>query len=741
VVQDGGNYTPFFPSYDGSSDWNNSNLFSLEVPFRYRFNTNSSIRGKYGSLTWALPYYSDPLMDSDFLTRAEEMDWVNMLQKGAALDQEVSAQNQLGSYAWQLTGQLTPKFPNMSPYINSITINTLTSTMSFRTVDTRSSYPQNDIKRYSPSSFFYAPDSATLYSLSGSMSGTPLSLGGTAAGKPAVNTQADTPDPLINIGVPRSPFEDKEKEEQKKKDQADKLVPPELNQRFELPKVGTNRFSVDYRLAPSSSSTLKFDHSKWKEYGDIDWGDVSTVTSNFGGDASTTLNFNHTENFYTNTFSYTGNGTWRQYSYLNEEAQDFLDSKGEKDPARVNNAKEQEYKSSFFSTSYNLTSTLRPLYFNPIFGSSSLQYSLRGIAVKSNFKGTADDPEWEMIYGEWKKEKVDTHQFTTNFSALLMDKTQTLSLTSDLPPRDPSLSWRTGIRIWITETDANMRILFPGEEDKRKLEPFYLTERINFAPYGTFSQSIVLDSEKYGEVTTLTSSLNLSKWGVTASYAASRMKGYEYIPPGSGPSTTGWVQKTGEEKLQSKDFTLGFSKTMSMKELWNNRMQFSLNTSSRLSLDLQRYTSSSFTFSLRYTMGISKFLDLTLSTNSENSSIYRYLRNWPFFDDAPIEIPEGPQNNLFLDLINSFRFDDEELRKLSGFKMKNFSISATHYLGDWRAVLNWTMSPYRPPNSRQFEINNEVTFLIQWIPITELMSDVSFNKRNSPEWRVKGFGN
>ncbi|MCL2269943.1 MAG: LPS-assembly protein LptD, partial [Treponema sp.] len=26
VVQDGGNYTPFFPSYDGSSDWNNSNL-------------------------------------------------------------------------------------------------------------------------------------------------------------------------------------------------------------------------------------------------------------------------------------------------------------------------------------------------------------------------------------------------------------------------------------------------------------------------------------------------------------------------------------------------------------------------------------------------------------------------------------------------------------------------------------------------------------------------------------------
>ncbi len=55
-----GSYTPFFPNYDGETDWNHSNLFSHEVPFRYRFKGSNSISGKYGSFTWSLPYYSDP---------------------------------------------------------------------------------------------------------------------------------------------------------------------------------------------------------------------------------------------------------------------------------------------------------------------------------------------------------------------------------------------------------------------------------------------------------------------------------------------------------------------------------------------------------------------------------------------------------------------------------------------------------------------------------------------------------
>jgi hypothetical protein len=68
--------------------------------------------------------------------------------------------------------------------------------------------------------------------------------------------------------------------------------------------------------------------------------------------------------------------------------------------------------------------------------------------------------------------------------------------------------------------------------------------------------------------------------------------------------------------------------------------------------------------------------------------------------------------------------------------MKTFSISATHYLGDWTATLRWTMQPYRPQGSRQFEMNNDVSFLLQWIPISEIKSDISYNKRDD-KWTVK----
>jgi hypothetical protein len=747
-----GNYTPFFPDYNSEIIWDESNLFGETVPFRYRLTTSSSIRGKYGGFSWDLPFYSDPWVDSDFLNRVEDMDWVNMIQKGAALDEIESTQTQMWNYSWRFTSQITPNFPQMSPYITGISISSISHTLSFRMkdVDLKSyTYPQSEIMPYSPNRAFYAPDTFTLYSVSASVAGTPFSLGsdtGQAGTKTATTTLPD--DPLINIGVPRSPFEEKEDKEAQKKDETDKLVPPELTQRFDLPRIGNANFSVDYRLAPTSASTLKYDYGKWKEYNDIDW-DISSIRTSVGGEASTTLNFNHSENLFSNSFSYTGAGTWRQYSLLNEDAEEFSSAE-ETDPIKIENAKMQEARESYFSTSYNINTTLRPLYQNDIFKASSLQYSLKGLAIRSKFdeeESTGESPQYEIEYGEWEEEKIDVHQFMTTISALVMDKTQSVSLSADLPPKDATITWRTGFRIWVTETDTNMRILFPAEEEKRKLEPFYFTERIVFGTFGSFSQTLVLETEDWDhskdkdqllreKLTTLTSSLNLTKWGLTATYTAARMFGYEYIP-GTG-ADTGWVQKEAEtETIQSRDFSLNFSRNESMKDLWNNRLQFTVNTNSRLLFDLQRYTSSNFTFSLGFTLGITKFLDLAMSANSENASIYRYFRDMPPFDSAKIDIPEGPQNNLFLDLFNSFRFDDEELRKTSGFKMKNFRISATHYLGDWNAVLNWTMSPYRPPTSRQFEISNEVSFLLQWIPVTEIKSDVSYNKLNNPEWSVK----
>jgi len=766
-------YTPFFPNYDGEIDWNHSNLFSIDVPFRYRFKTANSISGKYGSFSWSLPYYSDPFVDSDFLKRSEEMDWINMIQQGAAsMEAQDTSESQISQDPWQFSGQLNPKFPNMAPYINSISIGAISSTIAFKKVDLSSRYTANDIMFYSPSRFFFAPDTATLYQVSGSISGTPLSLGGnktlrsSAADKDAVEIE----DPLKGIGVPRSPFENKTEKEAVQKDTTDKLVPPPLTQRFDLPRIGNNSLSIDYRLAPQSSSTLRFDSTKWKEYSDIDWGDVSNIRSNFRGDAGINLTFGHSNGLYSTTFSYTGNGAWSQYSYLNEEAQEYVSSTGEPDRQKIANDRLQESKSSGFSTSYGLTTSIKPFYRNAMFGQSSIAYNLKGLAIRSKFvekdmsaitsqdekieflEDWADNPEWELEMAAWDKEKINTHSLTANLSASIMDKTQTFSMTAELPPRDEKMNWNTALNIWITSTSASWGIQRKEGEEEWKLDQFTFRESVNFGTYGSLSFNMTMDTEGWDSpetgvmekrLSSLTAYLNLTKWGVTAAYSASRMLGYEYRV-GTSVADTGWFQRTGDENmiLRPRDFSLSYSKNTAMKDILknnsNNKIDFSINTSSSLSINLQQYTSSSFTFKLGFTLGISNLLSLSVAAESTNSRIYQYFHDWPGFNDAPIELPPDTQTNIFLDLLDSFRFDDEALRKSSGFKMKNFRISATHHLGDWNASLSWSMAPYRPTGSRKYEINNDVTFLLQWIPISEIKSDITYSKQKSPEWVVKG---
>jgi len=61
------------------------------------------------------------------------------------------------------------------------------------------------------------------------------------------------------------------------------------------------------------------------------------------------------------------------------------------------------------------------------------------------------------------------------------------------------------------------------------------------------------------------------------------------------------------------------------------------------------------------------------------------------FRSFPSEILDGRENNLFLDLLNSFRFDNRTLRESSGFKIRSLVIGAERALGDWTASLDWRM--------------------------------------------------
>ena len=124
-------------------------------------------------------------------------------------------------------------------------------------------------------------------------------------------------------------------------------------------------------------------------------------------------------------------------------------------------------------------------------------------------------------------------------------------------------------------------------------------------------------------------------------------------------------------------------------------------------------------------------MDLSLSATSENAVVFRYLKNIPGMEEYTKMYIDGPQNNLFLDLVDSFNFFDNSKRQRSGFKMKRFNLTAVHHLGDWNATFDIAMSPYLDPasNPPKYDINAEIKFLVEWSAISEIKTDLKYEKR------------
>jgi hypothetical protein len=202
----------------------------------------------------------------------------------------------------------------------------------------------------------------------------------------------------------------------------------------------------------------------------------------------------------------------------------------------------------------------------------------------------------------------------------------------------------------------------------------------------------------------------------------------EYITPyffdNSDPSNLGWKLSSDKEKLSPKSFSLGYNQTFSKENLWNNTLSFSIDVGTDIKFDLQRYTNSSLNFDLGATLSIKNILDISFNVQSSNSVMYRYF---PFFE-LPIDIPG--EKNIFIDLVNSFRFDNEALRKSSGFKVRGLSVDLTHYMGDWNMNLNINLVPYLDSTSGtpSYKYNTEVAFMLTWIPISAIKSEIKYNK-------------
>ena len=164
--------------------------------------------------------------------------------------------------------------------------------------------------------------------------------------------------------------------------------------------------------------------------------------------------------------------------------------------------------------------------------------------------------------------------------------------------------------------------------------------------------------------------------------------------------------------------------------LWKDRLSMNFRIDASLNFDLQRYTYSSFNFGLVMVTKVSNFLDLGFSFTSVNSQIYQYFQWLPFFT-ADVQLPPGVETNFFTDLFNSFRFDNDALRRSSGFKAKTLTLDLVHHLGDWNATLRVNLAPFLDQTTSSHPVwkhNYQIAFVVQWIPIQELKTEFTYDE-------------
>jgi lipopolysaccharide assembly outer membrane protein LptD (OstA) len=743
-----GFFTPFWPNYDGTYERNESNLFSKNVPFRYKMNFKSGISMKYGSLSWNIPYYSDPYVERDFSSRAESMDWMNMIQQGAATD-TTSSEDEIGSYTWQMQGNFSPSIPILSPAVTNISFSSISTSVSFITLDDKTK------NMYAPNRKFFAPEKYTIYSFTGSISGTPFTMGGASNASKKNDTKKtdDEPayDPFNGIGVPISPWPENNSSNDNSAS-TDILVPPVLSQTFILPSDGNLKFSIDYSIAPTSSSEMQFMYKGWKEnllwntYEDVDWNKRQSILTNISGNTNLNFHIDHTSGLYNNTISLSSRGAWSEFSYLNEEK--FTDpSTGILDEEAMKSKRREQYSLTNYITSYNYNGTIKPFYSDPVFAKTNFQYTFRGTLVKSKKFTGGDGPELAPQWGSLVKEDLskdilglNNHKFLTNISANIIDKEQNISIGAQLPPLDGLITVDAIFRVWISTSTFKYSMEKKETDDSWQIKPFYITEFLEFEKIGTFTHNMTYTPrndttrpEEENKITYLNSALSL--WGsFTAAFTMTFIQ--KSVFKQETPPYGEWT-KEGDFALRPKDLKFSYIHTFPASKYFNNRFELSYNLNTSLNFDLQEYTSSYFQFSAGVVMDVTKFMKLSISASSQNAVIFRYFKNVKGMESLTSMYPEGEQNNVFIDLFDSFNFFNEAKRKRSGFKMQKFDLTLVHLLGDWTATFQINMYPWTKNTSPPtVNIVSDISFLLQWKPIMEIKSDINYEGKTN-RWTRK----
>lgn len=745
----------------GDTYMDSSVFMGVSLPFRYKASFNMEV-AKPLKLSIKLPLYSDAYFDEHFITdRKESMDWLEMLMSGTATTDD-SDTNYLSSFEWTASGSYSlPSLSSVQPYISSASI-TFSSSLLFNTIDNTASIAQ-EARQYSPARKSFTPSQITPLKMS-------LSLSGTLFEYPAKSSSvASVPEAAKNLLVPSEfggtrpdmlsePYRTKAEKEAEviNESKTDEDVAPdtennetvttkdessadttenvaddnedEYTDAAEEPVLPESVFPVLAVSAPSVSIpgglTYKLSYSispdlqtqitypTLVQASDFDWENILSSVITFKSPVKLSSALGYRDNFISLSNAVTFSPVIQTHPVLlrkgNGGGYGYDDS-------YIDSVRRNDYAARKFDLENTNEVVLKPFIYTEHFSSSYISWNTGIKLIRTEFIGTADNPEWKYHTPEWDDDSFTTHTFNVNLAAKQGDFSQTLLLSNYLPPTTDrymaklTLGFPFNISL-STEGGVEQK---SSTDESWVLRPVKQTGSISlFDGKLSLSESYSYNmEEKHHD----SFSISASAYGATLSYAMSYTTGYDF------DASQGWITKKEKEFLASS-LSLSYKSPSATYTFLGEYISIAPVLSTEINYNLLKPTSSYFTFSPALKLKINNVLEFTFSSTSRNDVIFRYVADAVgFAGDIPGE------KNVFKDLFNSFAFWDDLKRQQSGFKIKSFNLKISHSLHDWDLAAEFEIEPRLIKDSKPYyyDFSPYISLSVVWRPMSSMKTTIA----------------
>ncbi|HUV06238.1 MAG TPA: hypothetical protein VMX75_00835 [Spirochaetia bacterium] len=737
-----GLYTQFIGN-NLESQWNKTHFATITLPFRYGIETTLNLGGGDQSLTGRFELFSDPFFPEDFYARAEDIDYASLLL-GQTAEENLPITPLPGwglfpetkeNFSWQMHTKLI--FPLSSTLVREVSVPKLDLEFYWQSKNVQVQDFPHPYYNIDPARKFFYPSRFVLPNAAAGIRGDILHI--PLSPKSDTDQKKKADEPGKGYKLPKAEEEDG-KEESGPVWEGAQLKTSSLMEdlTYSAPNMFGHTFTLSYDFQPRFLLENQFDFAGWTVADNVDF------QTRF-----TTLNTSGVHKFILLLALWGDTATFKDEIIIEGEYQGHFNRAEDVLDTEWQSLSQTDYGKSSFDLKNDFLLTYYPLLLYRFFDKSKLHYELGWKYYSYRLDHLDGDvPIYSGNWLEWERNTVDTHEVGSSLIYGPAGIANRLDFTVTLPPLYQAYVGETDFTIGYL--NSNVKTAYREFYMSWIYDPLLITETLQIVPWISLQEVVDYDLNDQ-HLTDAKTVLKLFKLRSEDSYylleqellfepdnrPLSRSKstlslfGFQVyflaeklVPLEVNLALGEWTPQGTEKFLVPSELYFGYDSSGVPLYMWRNRVRLETNLNASWLIDLQQYTQSTMNFSLKLTLMIYQFLDLTFSISSHNTKSYRYI---PAFAHALNE----PWVNPVTDLLKSFNFFNIDDRYESSFNLQSVGLTAIHHLQDWDLSIQYAgeqVLETLPTGKEEYVWSPVFTIMLQWNPIPEIKKEIRRDK-------------